>query len=216
MNKESPKLTTPVNELSLKKGLDAERELAEILEKEGINVIRIPQSGRNMPLPDMLIAANGFLFGIEVKSINEESKKFYAKDFDGLLEWYKIMKRAGVPARAFLAVKLINKWLFREINIITKEVSFPSKEALELKNMIALLKMRRLFYEKIDCTIRLMGRKPDVYEIFYHIKTCLETKGYKLKPREYVMYKDKRTRTEVDPNRIRIYISIAREKKINK
>jgi len=206
----------PVNKLSLKKGLDAEKELAEILEKEGIKVIRIPQSGRNMPLPDMLIAANGFLFGIEVKLTSEETKKFYTKDFDGLLEWYKIMKHAGIPARAFLAVKLIDKWLFKEINMNTKEVIFPSKKALELKNIVALLKMRRVFYEKIDCTIRLMGRKADVYEIFSHIKACLETKGYKLKPREYIMYKDKRTRTEVDPDRIRIYINIMREKKNNR
>ena len=88
------------------KGDRAETELMNIFLKEGFTVIRVPLSGRSQPMPDLIIARKGILYGFEVKMSAKPKAKFFEKMYDNLLEWLSTLKREGIPARAFLAVKV--------------------------------------------------------------------------------------------------------------
>ena len=67
----------------------------------------------------------------------------------------------------------------------------------------------------MDCSIRLMGLKEDVYEILSLVQDVLKEKGYGLYIREYVMYKDKHERKEIDTSKTRVYIRVKGNKDSN-
>ncbi len=60
-----------------------------------------------------------------------------------------------------------------------------------------------------SASIRIMGDKPLVEKILSVVIRALEEKGIDFTaPRSYPMYKDKKKRKEIDPNRSRIYINV--------
>ncbi len=96
---------------SLPRGVDAERELANILWNKGFAVIRGPASGagtRRRFQPDLVIIKSGKVAVIEVKRTSELPVYIRPEQVLGLSEF---AKRAG--AQAFIAVRLKGrKWLF--------------------------------------------------------------------------------------------------------
>ncbi len=198
--------------MSVGKGESAEKELAEIFTAEGLTVIRIPLSGRMQPLPDIIVVRKGVIYGFEVKFSAKEKARFSEPNYDNLLEWLIMFRKEGIPARGFLAVKINDEWQFIEIDIHTKEVYFPNPNSMSLQEMIKLLK-RRSRAKQLDCTIRLMGKKEDVYKVARILEEAFKKKGYRWQAREYVMYKDKKERTEIDTSKTRIYARISKEDK---
>ena len=120
-----------------------------------------------------------------------------------------MLRKEGIPARGFIAAKINGEWEFVEIDIDVKEVYFPNDNSLKLEDVIKLMK-KRMRRKNIDCSIRLMGNKEDVYNIAKIVKEALEKKGFKLYVREYVMYKNKKERTEIDKTKTRIYIRVGK------
>ncbi|MCR8433346.1 MAG: hypothetical protein NDP13_06435 [Crenarchaeota archaeon] len=60
-----------------------------------------------------------------------------------------------------------------------------------------------------QASIRLMGDKELVAKLVPVILKALESSGFDFTaPREYPMYKDKKKRKEIDPNRSRIYMTV--------
>ncbi|GEM_PF-5490348 len=60
-----------------------------------------------------------------------------------------------------------------------------------------------------QATIRVMGSKDLVTKLVSLILRVLESQGLDFTaPREYPMYKDKKKRKEIDPDRSRIYITV--------
>ena len=185
----------------------------DIFLKEGLVVIKVPLSGRGQPMPDLIVARKGVLYGFEVKLSIKPKAKFMERDYDNLIEWLMTLKHEGIPVRAYLAVKVGDKWLFEEIDRDRREVAFPSDGNISLEEMLSILKGRKRYSKKLDCTIRLMGTKEDVYEITAIIQDILKRKGYETDVREYVMYKNKKERTEVDVTKTRVYIRVKGIKK---
>jgi len=197
------------------KGEKAELELLNIFQNEGFITIKVPLSGRSQPMPDILVARRGILYGFEVKMSSKPKKKFMERDYDNLIEWLISLKREGIPVRGYLAVKIQKQWLFEEIDWDRREVLFPSETNISLEDMIKFLKDRRHYQKKMDCSIRLMGLKEDVYEILSLVQDVLKEKGYGLYIREYVMYKDKHERKEIDTSKTRVYIRVKGNKNSN-
>lgn len=60
-----------------------------------------------------------------------------------------------------------------------------------------------------QASIRLMGDKELIEKLLPVILKALESGGFDFTaPREYPMYKDKKKRTEIDPNRSRVYMTV--------
>ncbi len=189
----------------------AEKELVEIFEKNKLTAIKIPLSGRSQLLPDIIVPRRGILYGFEVKAVRDKDRaSFSGKGFDNLLDWLVILRKEGIPAKAYLAVKLGNTWYFVEIDKRTKEVKIPSDEMIDLDEMLRILKGRKK-RKKVDCTVRIMGSKEDAYKLLKIIRDCLEKKGYIVKTTELEVYKDKKTREEIDRKRTRIYINLKKK-----
>ncbi|MHA1616784.1 MAG: hypothetical protein ACTSX9_05695 [Candidatus Njordarchaeales archaeon] len=197
--------------MSYEIGKAAEKELAEIFENNGLSAIKVPLSGRSQALPDIIVPRKGILYGFEVKTLtNKEEATFSGKSFDNLMEWLLMLRREGIPAKGFLAVKLIDRWFFVEIDRRTKDVRIPCDNMLELDEMLRILKGRRR-RKRVNCSIRIMGSKEDVYKLLGIIRKCLEKNGYIVKTTELEVYKDKKTREEIDTTRTRIYINLKRK-----
>ncbi|MHA1610344.1 MAG: hypothetical protein ACTSUJ_10165 [Candidatus Njordarchaeales archaeon] len=197
--------------MSYETGESAERELVEIFERHKLTPIKVPLSGRSQPLPDIIVPRKGVLYGFEVKAIrNKESVNFSGKSFDNLLDWLIILKREGIPAKGYLAVKLRETWYFAEIDRRTREIKIPSDEMIGLDEILRILKGRKR-RKKVDCTVRIMGSKEDAYKLLRIIRECLEKKGYIVKTTELEVYKDKKTREEIDMKRTRIYINLRKK-----
>jgi len=200
--------------LSVEKGERAERELFNILTEKGFMVIKVPLSGRAQPMPDLIVPRNGVLYGFEVKISKKKKIKYMERSYDNIIDWLLALRKEGISARAFLAVKINKEWLFEEIDYDKKELMFPSESNITLEKLLAMLKGRKRYERKLNCNIRVMGDKEDAYEVLNIIQKSLTKKGYVLGLREYVMYKDKKERKEVDVTRTRIYIHLkGKEKK---
>lgn len=195
--------------LATEKGDLAEKELYDILRNEGFTVIRLPSSGRTLPFPDLIVIRRGIFYGFEVKYSKKKKVRYSGIQYDNLIDWLIMFRREGVPARGFIAVKINNEWEFIEIDFDVKEIYFPNENSLKLEDIIRLMK-RRINRKKIDCSIRLMGSKNDVYKISKIIEETLEKKGFKLYVREYIMYKNKKERTEIDKSKTRIYMRVGK------
>lgn len=196
----------------LNKGTQTEDELQRLLEEKGFFVIRVPQSGRSQPFPDLIVPSRGILYGFEVKFVNKERVKLYEDKYDNLIEWLIGMRKGGIPSRGFLAVKLIDKWFFNEIDFDVKEIELPNEDSLDFDGLVRVLKGKKRRSRKLNISIRLMGDKQDVYRVLRIIKEALEKEGFSLGLREYVMYKNKKERKEIDTTRTRIYI-VVKEKR---
>ena len=195
---------------TVEKGESGEKELYEILKEKGFSVIRIPQSGRSMPLPDLIVVKRGVLYGFEVKFSTKQKAHFSQSQFDNLIDWLLINRKEGIPARGFLAVKILDNWEFVEVDYDTLEVNFPNDNAMNLEDLFRLMRRRIRKGKRINCSIRIMGEKDIAYRLVKIIKEALEKNGFKVYSREYVMYKDKANRVEVDKERTRIYITISK------
>ncbi len=195
--------------LNVEKGDIAEKELYDIFTNEGFSVIRAPLSGRTLPFPDLVVVKRGVFYGFEIKFSKKKKVRYSELQFDNLIDWLMMLRKEGIPARGFIAAKINGEWEFVEIDIDVKEVYFPNDNSLKLEDVIKLMK-KRMRRKNIDCSIRLMGNKEDVYNIAKIVKEALEKKGFKLYIREYVMYKNKKERTEIDKTKTRIYIRVGK------
>lgn len=195
--------------LSVEKGDIAEKELYDLFRQAGFTVIRLPQSGRNLPFPDLLVIKRGVFYGFEIKYSKKKKMRYSELQYDNLIDWLMMFRKEGVPARGFLAVKINDEWKFVEIDMDVKEVYFPNEDSLDIDDIVKLMK-KRMRRKNIDCSIRLMGSKDDVYKVSKIVKETLEKHGFKLLVREYVMYKDKKERKEIDKSKTRIYIRLGK------
>ncbi len=194
---------------NVEKGDLAEKELYDIFREAGFTVIRMPQSGRMLPFPDLIVIKRGVFYGFEVKFSKKKKMRYSELQYDNLIEWLMMLRKEGVSVRGFIAVKINDEWEFIEIDIDVKEVYFPNENSLKIDDVIKLMK-KRMRRKNIDCSIRLMGNKEDVYNVSKIVKETLEKKGFKLLIREYVMYKNKKERTEVDKTKTRIYMRLGK------
>jgi len=123
----------------LVKGVEAERELANILWSKGFAVIRGPASGagtRKRFQPDLVAIKNGKIAVIEVKKTNKLPVYIRPEQILGLSEF---SRRAN--AKAFIAVRLKGgKWLFYNLTEVktTKRGGFKVEgKALDLNGFTA-------------------------------------------------------------------------------
>lgn len=69
------------------KGSRAERELIDILSKNGFSVIRAAGSGVGNPCPDLLAFRRGLQYGFECKAWDRGSLRLEREQADGLKKW---------------------------------------------------------------------------------------------------------------------------------
>jgi len=188
--------------------MNSEEELYNILRGRRLKVIKVPLSGRGSELPDLLLIHNSMLYGIEVKETSKLPTKYYYKSFDNLIDFISMFSSGGIIVRGFLAVKYSDKWYLREVNIKTVEVTIPDNDTLNIDEFIRMLRGKR--GRRLSCSIRLMGDKKAVSEVLPIIKASLNSRGFKMIVRELPVYKDKKTRREIDSEKTRLYITISR------
>jgi len=131
----------------LVKGVEAERELANILWSRGFAVIRGPASGagtRRRFQPDLVAMKNGKIAVIEVKKTSKLPVYIRSEQILGLSEF---SRRAN--AKAFIAVRLKGgKWLFYRLAEVktTKRGGFKVEgKGLDLNGFIAeVLELKRI------------------------------------------------------------------------
>lgn len=91
-----------------RKGVEAERELAQILWDRGWAVIRGPASGagvRKRFQPDIVAARNGLILVFEVKTVDQGKPVYLSRrKVENLVEW---SRRAG--GKPLIAVKILRK-----------------------------------------------------------------------------------------------------------
>jgi len=122
------------------RGFHAERELVKKLISAGIWATRIPVSGIGQALPDVLAAASGKLFGFEVKTA-QKFTTYYIRDFDNTLKWLEAMIREGLPAQAFLALKMPNKgWKIIELKREMLSVDPKKMDGIDLDSFLSKIK----------------------------------------------------------------------------
>ncbi len=129
------------------RGVEAERELANLLWKKGFAVVRGPASGggvRKRFQPDLIALKDGKIAVLEVKRSKELPVYLRPEQVLGLTEF---AKRAG--GKAFIAVKVIREgWIFFKIDNVktTKRGGFKVEgRGLTLEGFLSeVLGLRKL------------------------------------------------------------------------
>ena len=121
-----------------RKGFNAERELVKILRENGFpHIARVNVSGVSQPLPDVIGARKGVMYGFEVKSTNESKKTFYFREFDNIRAWLVELSEARVKSRGFLAVRFKGGvWRLYPIYPDVEKITVGTNKGISLERFI--------------------------------------------------------------------------------
>lgn len=113
------------------KGARSERELIEILAKEGYSVIRAAGSGVGGECPDVLAFKKGKQFAIECKAWNRNRIAIENKKYEELVRW---QENTGI--KTMIAWKIpYFEWLFIDIKDLEKNPASYSITKIKAKEI---------------------------------------------------------------------------------